>query len=70
MTPITVRRFFLQSTNPTTRYNDLLDHVLRYCDVYIFLGFYNFSLYIHNETMSILEMLQNELITQCKGHSS
>ncbi|KAL5642755.1 hypothetical protein ACJX0J_000177 [Zea mays] len=47
---------------PTTRYNDLLDRVLRHRDaiishlnwVCIFLGFHSFGLYIHNDTMSAL----------------
>ncbi|KAL5642389.1 hypothetical protein ACJX0J_000845, partial [Zea mays] len=48
--------------DPTTRYNDLLDRVLRHRDaiishlnwVCIFLGFHSFGLYIHNDTMSAL----------------
>ncbi|CAN6477033.1 unnamed protein product [Victoria cruziana] len=48
--------------DPTTRYNDLLDRVLRHQDAIIshlnwaciFLGFHSFSLYIHNDTMSTL----------------
>ncbi|CAN4105093.1 unnamed protein product [Withania somnifera] len=48
--------------DPTTRYNDLLDHVLRHRDAIIshlnwaciFLGFHGFGLYIHNDIMSAL----------------
>ncbi|CAN6455765.1 unnamed protein product [Victoria cruziana] len=48
--------------DPTTRYNDLLDRVLRHQDAIIshlnwaciFLGFHSFGLYIHNDTMSAL----------------
>ncbi|KAL5645691.1 hypothetical protein ACJX0J_004748 [Zea mays] len=48
--------------DPTTRYKDLLDRVLRHRDaiishlnwVCIFLGFHSFGLYIHNDTMSAL----------------
>ncbi|CAN4125555.1 unnamed protein product [Withania somnifera] len=48
--------------DPTTRYNDLLDRVLRHRDAIIshlnwaciFLGFHSFGLYIHNDTMSAL----------------
>ncbi|KAL5098128.1 hypothetical protein RYX36_002455 [Vicia faba] len=54
--------FMVRDYDPTTRYNDLLDHVLRHCDaiishlkwVCIFLGFHSFELYIHNDTMSAL----------------
>ncbi|KAK8959958.1 Photosystem I P700 chlorophyll a apoprotein A1 [Platanthera guangdongensis] len=48
--------------NTTTRYNDLLDCILRHRDAIIshlnwaciFLGFHSFGLYIHNDTMSAL----------------
>ncbi|CAN6483138.1 unnamed protein product [Victoria cruziana] len=54
--------FMVRNYDPTTRYNDLLDRVLRHRDamishlncVCIFLGFHSFGLYIHNDTMSIL----------------
>ncbi|XLS43815.1 hypothetical protein HN51_000680 [Arachis hypogaea] len=54
--------FMVRDYNPTTRYNDLLDRVLRHRDaiishlnwVCIFLGFHSFGLYIHNDTMSAL----------------
>ncbi|KAL9989732.1 Photosystem I P700 chlorophyll a apoprotein A1 [Helianthus debilis subsp. tardiflorus] len=53
---------FLIDYDPTTRYNDLLDRVLRHRDAIIshlnwaciFLGFHSFGLYIHNDTMSAL----------------
>ncbi|KAL3746416.1 hypothetical protein ACJRO7_015383 [Eucalyptus globulus] len=40
--------FMVRDYDPTTRYNDLLDRVC------IFLGFHNFGLYIHNDTMNTL----------------
>ncbi|KAL4184126.1 hypothetical protein AMTRI_Chr11g101810 [Amborella trichopoda] len=48
--------------DPTTRYNDLLDRVLRHRDAIIshlnwaclFLGFHSFGLYMNNDTMSAL----------------
>ncbi|KAK8636184.1 hypothetical protein V6N13_004891 [Hibiscus sabdariffa] len=54
--------FMVRDYDPTTRYNDLLDRVLRHHDaiishlnwVCIFLGFHSFGLYIHNDTMSTL----------------
>ena len=54
--------FMVRDYDPTTRYNDLLDSVLRHRDaiishlnwVCIFLGFHSFGLYIHNDTMSAL----------------
>ncbi|KAK8966290.1 Photosystem I P700 chlorophyll a apoprotein A1 [Platanthera guangdongensis] len=54
--------FMVRDYNPTTLYNDLLDRVLRHRDAIIshlnwasiFLGFHNFGLYIHNDTMSAL----------------
>ncbi|PHT97119.1 Photosystem I chlorophyll a apoprotein A1 [Capsicum chinense] len=54
--------FMVRDYDPTTRYNDLLDHVLRHRDAIIshlnwaciFLGFHSFGLYIHNDTMSAL----------------
>ncbi|KAJ1681633.1 hypothetical protein LUZ63_023145 [Rhynchospora breviuscula] len=54
--------FLVRDYDPTTRYNDLLDRVLRHRDaiishlnwVCIFLGFHSFGLYIHNDTMSAL----------------
>ncbi|KAF6988914.1 LOW QUALITY PROTEIN: hypothetical protein CFC21_006338 [Triticum aestivum] len=54
--------FMVGNYDPTTRYNDLLDRVLRHHDaiishlnwVCIFLGFHSFGLYIHNDTMSTL----------------
>ncbi|CAN6483813.1 unnamed protein product [Victoria cruziana] len=54
--------FMIRDYDPTTQYNDLLDHVLRHRDaiishlnwVCIFLGFCSFGLYIHNDTMSAL----------------
>ncbi|KAM3200297.1 hypothetical protein P3L10_032659 [Capsicum annuum] len=54
--------FMVRDYDPTTRYNDLLDHVLRHHDAIIsyfnwaciFLGFHSFGLYIHNDTMSAL----------------
>ncbi|CAN6476545.1 unnamed protein product [Victoria cruziana] len=54
--------FMERDYDPTTRYNDLLDRVLRHRDaiishlnwVCIFLGFHSFGLYIHNDTMSAL----------------
>ncbi|KAF3647878.1 Photosystem I chlorophyll a apoprotein A1 [Capsicum annuum] len=54
--------FMVRDYDPTTRYNDLLDRVLRHLDAiishlnwaYIFLGFHSFGLYIHNDTMSAL----------------
>ena len=54
--------FMVRDYDPTTRYNDLLDCVLRHRDaiishlnwVCIFLGFHSFGLYIHNDTMSAL----------------
>ncbi|KAL5077815.1 hypothetical protein RYX36_016799 [Vicia faba] len=54
--------FTVRDYDPTTRYNDLLDRVLRHRDtiishlnwVYIFLGFHSFGLYIHNDTVSAL----------------
>ncbi|TYJ18264.1 hypothetical protein E1A91_A09G111800v1 [Gossypium mustelinum] len=54
--------FMVRDYDPTTRYNDLLDRVLRHRDaiishlnwVCIFLGFHSFGLYIHNDAMSAL----------------
>nr|GMD01406.1 photosystem I P700 apoprotein A1 [Ipomoea batatas] len=54
--------FMVRDYDPTTRYNDLLDRVLRHRDAIIsrlnwaciFLGFHSFGLYIHNDTMSAL----------------
>ncbi|KAL2930976.1 hypothetical protein RDABS01_036386 [Bienertia sinuspersici] len=54
--------FIVRGYDPTTRYNDLLDRVLRHRDTIIshlnwaciFLVFHNFGLYIHNDTMSTL----------------
>ncbi|KAF3624130.1 Photosystem I chlorophyll a apoprotein A1 [Capsicum annuum] len=54
--------FMVRDYDPTTRYNDLLDRVLRHRDIIIshlnwaciFLGFHSFGLYIHNDTMSAL----------------
>ncbi|KAL2933871.1 hypothetical protein RDABS01_016990, partial [Bienertia sinuspersici] len=54
--------FMVRDYDPTTRYNDLLDRVLRHRDTIIshlnwaciFLGFHSFGLYIHNDTMSAL----------------
>uniref|UniRef100_A0A453RUV1 Photosystem I P700 chlorophyll a apoprotein A1 n=1 Tax=Aegilops tauschii subsp. strangulata TaxID=200361 RepID=A0A453RUV1_AEGTS len=54
--------FMVRDYDPTTRYNNLLDRVLRHRDaimshlnwVCIFLGFHSFGLYIHNDTMSAL----------------
>ncbi|XP_034699345.1 LOW QUALITY PROTEIN: photosystem II CP47 reaction center protein-like [Vitis riparia] len=54
--------FMVRDYDPTTRYNDLLDRVLRHRDAIIshlnwaciFLGFHSFGLYIHNDTMSVL----------------
>ncbi|KAK8953796.1 Photosystem I P700 chlorophyll a apoprotein A1 [Platanthera zijinensis] len=54
--------FMVRDYDPTTRYNDLLDRVLRHHDAIIshlnwaciFLGFHSFGLYIHNDTMSAL----------------
>ncbi|KAL3506768.1 hypothetical protein ACH5RR_032150 [Cinchona calisaya] len=54
--------FMVRDYGLTTRYNDLLDHVLRYRDAIIshlnwaciFLSFHSFGLYIHNDTMSVL----------------
>ncbi|PHT40425.1 Photosystem I chlorophyll a apoprotein A1 [Capsicum baccatum] len=54
--------FMVRDYDPTTRYNDLLDRVLRNRDAIIshlnwaciFLGFHSFGLYIHNDTMSTL----------------
>ncbi|KAJ0526388.1 Photosystem I P700 chlorophyll a apoprotein A1 [Helianthus annuus] len=53
--------------DPTTRYNNLLNRVLRHRDAIIshlnwaciFLGFHSFGLYIHNDTMSALGRLQD-----------
>ncbi|PHT34494.1 Photosystem I chlorophyll a apoprotein A1 [Capsicum baccatum] len=52
--------FMVRDYDPTTRYNDLLDRVLRHHDsiishlnwACIFLGFHSFGLYIHNYTIS------------------
>ena len=54
--------FMVRDYDPTTRYNDLLDCVLRHRDaiishlnwVCIFLGFHSFGLYVYNDTMSAL----------------
>ncbi|KAG5581888.1 hypothetical protein H5410_052515 [Solanum commersonii] len=54
--------FMVRDYDLTTRYNDLLDRVLRHRDAIIshlnwaciFLGFHSFGLYIHNDTMSAL----------------
>ncbi|KAJ9545710.1 hypothetical protein OSB04_025417 [Centaurea solstitialis] len=54
--------FMVRDYDPTTRYNDLLDRVLRHRDAIIshlnwaciFLGFHSVGLYIHNDTMSAL----------------
>ncbi|KAF3622813.1 hypothetical protein FXO38_31085 [Capsicum annuum] len=59
--------FMVRDYDPTTRYNDLLDRVLRHRDAIIshlnwaciFLGFHSFGLYIHNDTMSALERPQD-----------
>jgi photosystem I P700 chlorophyll a apoprotein A1 len=59
--------FTVRDYNPTTGYNNLLDRVLRHHDaiishlnwVCIFLGFHNFGLYIHNDTMSALRRPQD-----------
>ncbi|KAK9663469.1 hypothetical protein RND81_O282600 [Saponaria officinalis] len=54
--------FMVRDYDPTTRYNDLLDRVLRHRDcnhitsqlgMYIF-RIHSFGLYIHNDTMSAL----------------
>ncbi|KAK4407645.1 Photosystem I chlorophyll a apoprotein A1 [Sesamum angolense] len=58
--------FMVRDYDPTTRYNDLLDRVLRHRDAIIshlnwaciFLGFHSFGLYIHNDTMSALDVLK------------
>nr|GEU36463.1 photosystem I P700 apoprotein A2, chloroplastic [Tanacetum cinerariifolium] len=54
--------FMVKDYDPTTRFNDLLDHVLRHRDAIIshlnwaciFQGFHSLALYIHNDTMSTL----------------
>eukprot|EP01018_Ginkgo_biloba_P034862 Gb_41658 [translate_table: standard] len=54
--------FMVREYDLTIQYNNLLDHVLRHHDVIIshlnwaciFLGFYSFGLYIHNDTMRTL----------------
>ncbi|KAD4179914.1 hypothetical protein E3N88_28505 [Mikania micrantha] len=54
--------FMVRDYDPTTRYSDLLDRVLRHRDAIIshlnwaciFLGFHSFGLYIYNDTMSAL----------------
>ncbi|KAJ6947731.1 photosystem I P700 apoprotein A1 [Populus alba x Populus x berolinensis] len=54
--------FMVRDYDPTTQYNDLLDHVLRHRDaiishfnwVCILLGFHSFGLYVHNDTISVL----------------
>ncbi|CAN6483145.1 unnamed protein product [Victoria cruziana] len=54
--------FMIRDYDSTTRYNDLLDRILRHRDamishlnwVCIFLGIHSFGLYIHNDTMSTL----------------
>ncbi|KAJ8425419.1 hypothetical protein Cgig2_032219 [Carnegiea gigantea] len=54
--------FMVRDYKPTTRYNDLIDRVLRHRDAIIshlnwacvFLGFHSFGLYIHHDTMSAL----------------
>ncbi|PHT47835.1 Photosystem I chlorophyll a apoprotein A1 [Capsicum baccatum] len=54
--------FMVRDYDPTTRYNDVLDRVLRHRDAImshfnwacIFLGLHSFGLYIHNDTMSAL----------------
>ncbi|KAL3516767.1 hypothetical protein ACH5RR_023669 [Cinchona calisaya] len=59
--------FMVRDYDPTTRYNDLLDRVLRHRDAIIshlnwaciFLGFHSFGLYIHNDTMRALERPQD-----------
>ncbi|KAI5011362.1 hypothetical protein ZWY2020_013499 [Hordeum vulgare] len=59
---IWIAGFLIVDYDPTTRYNDLLGRFLRHHDaiishlnwVCIFLGFYCFVLYIHNDTMSAL----------------
>ncbi|PHT40435.1 Photosystem I chlorophyll a apoprotein A1 [Capsicum baccatum] len=59
--------FMVRDYDPTTRYNDLLDRVLRHRDsivshlnwACIFLGFHSFGLYIHNDTMSTLRHPQD-----------
>ncbi|KMS96936.1 hypothetical protein BVRB_7g180180 [Beta vulgaris subsp. vulgaris] len=59
--------FMVRDYDPTTRYNDLLDRVLRHLDAIIshlnwaciLLGFHSFGLYIHNDTMSALGRLQD-----------
>jgi photosystem I P700 chlorophyll a apoprotein A1 len=52
--------FMVRDYDPTTQYNNLLDHIRRHRDaivphlnwVCIFLCFHSFGLYIHNDTMS------------------
>ncbi|PHT83664.1 hypothetical protein T459_12107 [Capsicum annuum] len=54
--------FMVRDFDPTTRYNDLLDRVFRHRDTIIshlnwaciFLGFHNFGLYIHYDTIRAL----------------
>ncbi|KAF6153161.1 hypothetical protein GIB67_031115 [Kingdonia uniflora] len=61
--------FMVRDYDPTIRYNDLLDRVLRHRDAIIshlnwaciFLGFHSFGLYIHNDTMSALGRPQDML---------
>jgi photosystem I P700 chlorophyll a apoprotein A1 len=53
--------FMVRDYDPTTRYNDLLDRVLRHRDaiishlnwVCIFMGFHSFGLYMHNDTSAL-----------------
>ncbi|KAJ8900033.1 hypothetical protein K2173_024148 [Erythroxylum novogranatense] len=62
--------FMVRDYDSTTRYNDLLDRVIRHYDatishlncVCIFLGFHSFGLYIHNDTMSALWHPQDMLL--------
>ncbi|KAI3839584.1 hypothetical protein MKX03_003693 [Papaver bracteatum] len=59
--------FMVRDYDPITRYNDLLDHVLRHRNAIIshlnleciFLCFHSFGLYIHNDTMSISQFNYN-----------
>ncbi|KAL5559437.1 hypothetical protein UlMin_035648 [Ulmus minor] len=61
--------FMVRDYDPTTRHNDLLDHILRHHDaiishlnwVCIFLGFHSFGLYIHDDTISALGRPQDML---------
>ncbi|CAN1358170.1 Photosystem I P700 chlorophyll a apoprotein A1 [Linum perenne] len=65
--------FMVRDYDPTTRYNDLLDRVLRHRDaiishlnwVCIFLGFHSFGLYIHNDTMSASRTTSRYVFRYC-----